>query len=484
MFWYSWLLFFLLRLPSLFEPYWYGDEGVYLSLGQGINHGLTLYSQIHDNKPPLLYYLASLSSNLPAGWQVLGFRLLLLLWMIPTIYIFYLLSQKFLSKSLSRYSVLVFIIFSSIPLIEGNIANAEIFMLLPTLAALLLFYQPLHSLKFLFYIGLLLGLAFTLKVPVAIEFFFLLCWSIFVTDKFKFQPKADPPPVEKIKNYFVFIFAFSLPIFLFYLYFVIQKAGPQFLFAALLQNFGYLGSWATGTHSASASSGGIIWRLVLMFLLWVFLFVLFKKKLLDKKLFFLSAWFMATLFGVLLSGRPYPHYLIQLLPPLLLLLFSFRRNFYLSLFIFILLGVSIVKYKFYFYRTFPYYLNFAKYIFKIESLFQYRQYFGANVNDVYQLSNTIKSKTAPGSFIFVWGDEPYLYPLASRLPSTKYVVAYHVLDFNGYDLVMSELTAKFPQAIIYNSSMNRPFPKLDLFLKDYYFLEDQIGPYYLFLPRQ
>ena len=143
MFWFSWPLFFLLRLPSLFEPYWYGDEGVYLSLGQGINHGLTLFSQIHDNKPPLLYYFAALPSSLPVGWQVFGFRLLLLLWMILTVYVFYLLSQKFLSKSLSRVSVLVFILLSSIPLIEGNIANAEIFMLLPTLAAFLLFIvQP------------------------------------------------------------------------------------------------------------------------------------------------------------------------------------------------------------------------------------------------------------------------------------------------------------------------------------------------------
>jgi hypothetical protein len=480
MFWYSWFLLFLLRLPSLFEPYWYGDEGVYLSLGQGINRGLTLYSQIHDNKPPLLYYLAAISSSLPAGWQVFGFRLLLLLWMIPTVYIFYLLSQKFLSKSLSRYSVLVFIILSSIPLIEGNIANAEIFMLLPTLTAFLLFYNSSLSIKKMLYSGLLLGLAFTFKVPVAIEFFFLLCWLVFIIDKFNLGNIFK----LKIKNYFVFVLAFFLPILLFYLYFVLKGVGPQFLFAALLQNFGYLGSWVTGSHSASATSGGIIWRFGLLLLAWIILYIFFKRKILDKKLFFLSSWFGAALFGVLLSSRPYPHYFIQLLPPFLLVLFSVRRNFYLSIFILVFLGISIVKYKFYFYRTFPYYLNFVKYIFKIEPLSQYRQYFGANINDIYQLSDVIKSKTAPGDSIFIWGDEPYLYPLASRLPSTKYVVAYHVLDFNGYDLVMQQLSTKFPQAIIYDPSMNRSFPKLDLFLKDYYFLDDQIGPYYLFLPRQ
>ncbi|PIV07387.1 hypothetical protein COS53_02565, partial [Candidatus Shapirobacteria bacterium CG03_land_8_20_14_0_80_35_14] len=63
MLWLSAILFFLLRLPSLFEPYWYGDEGVYLALGQGIRHGLTLYSQIYDNKPPAIYYLAALTQT-------------------------------------------------------------------------------------------------------------------------------------------------------------------------------------------------------------------------------------------------------------------------------------------------------------------------------------------------------------------------------------------------------------------------------------
>jgi hypothetical protein len=474
MFWFSWLLFYLLRLPSLFEPYWYGDEGVYLSLGQGITRGLTLYSQIHDNKPPLLYYFAALSSNLPVGWQVFGFRLLLLLWMIPTIYVFYLLSQKFLSKFLSRISVLVFIFLSSIPLIEGNIANAEIFMLLPTLAAFLIFYRSTTlTPRILFYSGLLLGLAFTFKVPVAVEFLFLLVWYFFVLKQYR-----------QFKNLFIFCFSFILPILAFYLYFVIRGAGPQFLFAALLQNFGYLGSWTTGTHSATATSGGLIWRLGLMFLSWVILFFLHHQKHLDKKTFFLSAWFMATLFGALLSTRPYPHYLIQLLPPLLLLLFSFRRNIYLNSLVILLLTISIIKYKFYFYRTLPYYLNFVKFVFKTESPQIYRQYFGANVNYIYELASIIKSKTNPQNPIFIWGDEPYLYPLSNRLPSTKYVVAYHVLDFNGYNQVLEQLTANFPQAIIYNTSMNHPFPKLDLFLKDYYYLDNQIGPYYLFLPRQ
>jgi len=177
------ILFLILRLPSLFEPYWYGDEGIYLTLGQGIRHGLLLYQQIHDNKPPTLYYLAALAHT------VFGFRLLLTLFMIPTIYFFHRLAKRFLSPKLTRLSTLTFLLLTSIPLIEGNMANAEVFMLLPTILAFYIFYKSSVSglpAKTLVSAGLLLGLAFTIKVPVAVEFVLLCLWLfIFSRQKIK-----------------------------------------------------------------------------------------------------------------------------------------------------------------------------------------------------------------------------------------------------------------------------------------------------------
>src|SRR3990167_2443375 len=54
------LVFILLRIPSLIEPYWYGDEGIYQVIGQAMREGRTLYSEIWDNKPPLLYIIYAL----------------------------------------------------------------------------------------------------------------------------------------------------------------------------------------------------------------------------------------------------------------------------------------------------------------------------------------------------------------------------------------------------------------------------------------
>ena len=194
------LVFLILRLPSLFEPYWYGDEGIYLVLGQGVRKGLLLYRDIHDNKPPSLYYLAALAQT------VFGFRLLLLVWMIPTIYSFKLLSEKLLSARLVKPAVLIFLILTSIPLFEGNIANAEVFMLLPTILGFLLLLNS-TSLVSLITSGFLLGFAFTIKVPVFIEFGFLCAWLVLLSGKFQIL-KINL--LKLIPQLFVFILCVAL----------------------------------------------------------------------------------------------------------------------------------------------------------------------------------------------------------------------------------------------------------------------------------
>lgn len=457
MIWLSSLLFFLLRLPSLFEPYWYGDEGVYLVLGQAIRQGITLYSQIHDNKPPAIYFLAALAQT------VFGFRLILFLWMIPTCYYFYKLVKNYLSPRLSQVALLFFVILTSIPVVEGHIANAEIFMLLPTILGMLLFE------KRTILSGLLFGFAFLFKVPVAIEFLFVFLFIFFVLKKYK-----------NIKLMFIFGLSFFVPLLITVIYYQLNNALLPYLSSAFLQNFGYLSSWSTGSQNSSPTSSGLPLRLFLMLLSWVIFYTQYYKKQIDKKLLFISSWFTACLFGVLLSTRPYPHYLIQIIPPLILLVLSAKKYWQNKVILIALLVYSIIHYKFYFYATVSYYKNFIQYSLGQINTVTYRQYFGQNVNNFYQISSYISQKTSATDYVFIWSDDPYIYPLTNRLPATKYITAYHVLDYNGYTRTITELKINQPKYIIYNLSMNRPFPELDDYVSKYYFLDNQIGPYYLF----
>lgn len=465
-------VFIILRLPSLFEPYWYGDEGVYLTLGMAIRKGLTLYSQIHDNKPPLLYYLAAI------GKTVFGFRLLLNLFMIPTIYYFYRLCLHFFNKKITQIITFIFLVITSIPFLEGNIANAEIFMLLPTIAGFLIFLKAKKSVAY-FWSGLLLGLAFTVKVPVIIEFGFLFLWLIF-SNLNEFKTKLSSVLIK----IFVFGSSFLIPIILFGIYFALKDAFPLFLNSALLQNFSYLSSWATGTQTASASSGGLFTRLIALIIFWLVIFIFKKKKFIDSNFSFLLFWFGATIFGALLSTRPYPHYLIQVLPPLCLLLpiiFNFKKIIYsiITIVCFITFFLITQKYHFYSFSTLPYYKSF----YLSSSINKFHQYFGSDVLPNYEIVQYINQNSSPKDRIFVWGDMPYIYALSNRLPPGRYTVAYHIVDFNGYEETMVALKIHLPKIIVYKHMDGRKFSELDNFLKNYYILDKTIDSKLIFKLR-
>ena len=171
-------LVLVLRIPSLFEPYWYGDEGIYLTLGLAFKKGLIFYRDIHDNKPPLLYLLAAGAGNV--AW----FRAILLNWMLATTILFWQLLNRLFPKQekLARISTLTFVILSSIPLIEGNIANAEIFLIGPIIAG---FYTYLIAKKWwqFFLVGVFFSLAVLFKAPALFDFAALFAFVLITLDK-------------------------------------------------------------------------------------------------------------------------------------------------------------------------------------------------------------------------------------------------------------------------------------------------------------
>ena len=125
----------VLHLPSLFEPYWYGDEGIYLTLGMAVRKGLVLYRDIHDNKPPLLYWTAAL-----AGSQF-WLKFILMVWHLATIAVFYRLAKTWSGKDnwVPVIAAGLLAVLTMLP--EGNIANGEIFMILPVIGGMLVLNQ-------------------------------------------------------------------------------------------------------------------------------------------------------------------------------------------------------------------------------------------------------------------------------------------------------------------------------------------------------
>ena len=159
------LTVFVLRIPSFFEPYSYGDEMIYLTLGEAVRQGVPLYKGIYDNKPPLLYLIAFISGNL--FW----FKAILALWHLITVFIFFKLTEfLFLGKKNSQLiATTIFALFTTLPLLEGNIVNAELFMILPTIAAFYILLTKTPSSKNLVFSGVLFSIATLFKIPAAFD---------------------------------------------------------------------------------------------------------------------------------------------------------------------------------------------------------------------------------------------------------------------------------------------------------------------------
>ena len=464
------LIVVLFRIPNLFEPYWYGDEGISLTLGQAIRHGLILYRDIHDNKTPLLYIIAAIAGT--EFW----FKFILLFWHLATIAVFFKLSELLLPQH-PRAPVFASIFVAVLTMLpEGNIANGEIFMILPVIAGMLSMMKA-SSIKHqasnggYFLAGLFFAAGFLFKVPAVFDFAGAF---VFLT---LFQSATVRGVVQKIfsKQTVSFSAGFFFPIILSIAYYANKGALAPYLRSALLQNIGYLGSWSAGTQDAMATMthSGLFLRTVLLGLSTLLLWRKSGRLKFSIPFQFSVLWFLFALYGALLSERPYPHYLIQPAVPgaLLLALFIYEKQRATQTTILMLGAIGIFSYfniGFWQYPVLSYYQNFLNWTLKRETTEQYFSYFGDHVNRTYEVAKLIKLMTKPDDRIFIWGDEPMVYAASDRLPVGRYTVAYHIADFNGYDETIKAIQEKKPSLVVIFSSESRPFPQLFFELSSHY----------------
>lgn len=456
------LLAALLRVPSLFEPYWYGDEGIYLVLGQALRKGLVWYREMHDNKPPLLYLLAAGTGD------VMGMRGVTLVWnMINIVLVWFLAKKLFKSSWVIALTTSLFALLTTLPELEGNIANGEIFMIMPVCAGMLLLLgkRPKSVILKMLLSGLLFSIGFLFKVPVAFD---LIAVGIFVLF---FQKKVSL--LTRIKGGLSLGFGFVVPILITIAYYFFVGAGEEYLNAAFFQNVGYLSSWRTGQVVGSSlnTQSGLLIRGIIALLVTIFVWWLSRSAKSEKRL--VIVWLVWALFGALLSERPYPHYLLQAVPPAVLTLGVMieTKKKEVALAAFLVLGLSlfsIYRYQFYFYSSTKYYSRFIEMMTGKMSKVDYRNDFDWRVRRTYELSKYLKERTTDSDRIFVWGDEPFVYVGSERLPVGRYTTAYHITDFKGHEETMEAIKKEEPKFIVMMTSEKRDFKELVLYVDMYY----------------
>jgi hypothetical protein len=446
--WLFWVMLavLLLRIPSFFEPYSYGDEMIYLTLGEAIRRGIPLYSQIHDNKPPLLYIIAALAGSL--FW----FKAILTIWHIVTVFLFWKLSTALFPKKdkLQKISVIIFAVLTTIPFLEGNIVNAELFMIGPTIAAFLILLTPSRKKlnpKHLVSAGVLFSISTLFKVPAAFDLSAIVfLWLVL-------EKKINRKSIKKIAISTAYLtLGFITPIILSLVWYAIRGAFNEYLVAAFLQNVGYLSSWRPTDVSEPfwVRNAPLIQRALIVMIGLLILF--WKRKKLSKQFIFITAWLLFSLFAVTLSERPYPHYLIQSVPAISLLIsiLFIQNNLEQSLAIIPLtLAVLVpVYFKFWYYPTTPYYSRFIKLITRRVTKDQYLSSFDGQVLTNYKIADFLVASTKRHEKVFIWGNGVAIYALARRLPPGKYVADYHIADFSSDEETMKTLRNDIPSFII------------------------------------
>jgi hypothetical protein len=429
--------FFLLRFPSLFEPNWYGDEGIYQVLGMGINQGKLLYRDIFDNKPPLLYIFYSFFDG-----DQYGIRLLSLVFGIGAVIAFYYLSKLlFRNGKVSFISTGIFALLFGLPIIEGNIANAENFMLLPIiLGAILIVWQKKFRYKF-FLAGLLVGIAFLFKIVAVFDFAAFLIFIIIL--HFHFNLKTIK---NKVQPVYSFILGFIIPIGITTIVFLFQGAFSDFVKATLSSNVGYVGYG----NKFLIPQGLLILKLFVLSLFTLFVFK--KRERLGVEGIFIYLWFAFSLFNSFFSQRPYTHYLLVLLPSFCLfigIIFDnavFRK---LSFTIFIVTTFLVLQSFWFFTKTKYYYQNFVSFLIDKDNVTGYQGFFDRNTPGDYILASYVNSHVPKNGSIFIWGNNAQLYKLTEKLPPEKYAVAYHILGYkDGIPLIKTALAKTKPNLII------------------------------------
>lgn len=468
----KWLLILLfvvliLRIPSFFEPFSYGDEMIYLTLGNAVRQGEVLYSNVHDNKPPLLYFTAAAAGN------VFWFKIFLACWNIFSIVIFAKLCQTLFPKNkrLKKVSTAVFAILTTIPLLEGNIANAELFMVGFTLLGFYILTSQKLNFKNILISGILFSLATLFKIPAAFDIpAIVLFWIV--------SEKVTQKNLLKTFRKTIILFTgFMIPITFFFVWYYLRGAFEEYFVAAFAQNFGYLSSWRPSDAKLNFVERNmpLLIRFTILFVSFLLLFA--KRRKLSKNFIFITSWLLLSLFAVTLSERPYPHYLIQSVPAISLFIgLLFAGKTINQVLVIIPLTITFfvpVYYKFWIYPTLPYYVRFAKFATGSISKEQYFQTFGEDTNRNYKIANFITKITDKNDKVFVWGDSSSIYAISRRLPPIKYVADYHIRDFYSNRAILEKITQDSPKVVVFVPK-SKNFPELSAFVQNNYILLSKI----------
>lgn len=439
------VLTIVLRLPAFFQPAWYGDEGIFAAVARAVREGGALYAEAWDNKPPGIFAVYLLGEF--AGGMV-TIRFVALGATLATQVLLFAMALRASGPKVAGLVAVVFGLLVGLPIIEGHLANTETFMLLPIAGGMYVLQQRARGDdRWVLLAGVLMGTALLFKQVAVFE----------AAAGFAFLALASP----RWRTLAAYILGtLALP--------VLAAA----IFAALgtLDTMIFATVGSLGTYAGDSPSRPIGVRALPLLPAAIALAFALRARAGDRAspttLHLL--WVAAASLGTTASGRSYPHYLIELAAPAALLTLAFGRGIaqgrpdlsYTAAYAASAASVMLIYHSFFGpwghvawneepARTVDYYVNFVGRLDGSVTEDRYEAFFDKHTPSRLRLANELATLELGDRELFVWGDDPWLYPLADLRNPLRYPTLFQAIEIeDGPDGVASLLLRERPDRVV------------------------------------
>lgn len=488
-------LVILLRLPSLADPMYYLDEGVYASVAYELEQGGTLYQTAWDLKPPGIFYVYLFFQKVFGPHAFLARRVFnTILAVLATLGISQLAEVlRLYERGSYKPIVATFLaaIHLGLPFFETQIFNTENIFVVTSLFAFVFGLKFRDRWQEPFIAGALFGIGQWLKIH---PLFDLAAFGIFALYKFKLNKKFWVP----------FIAGFTTPLLVLLFYLLAEGILPDFIETNFSYNLFYVEELPQITLF-----GSLITRTLLLIGATAALTLSRIKNKISESTFLFSLWFAFVFYGALLSARAYGHYFIPILIPASILLatrvdiptkLGTVPNLVVTT---ALISLPFVGYIFLqtpvraetfrqeiFSNQIHFYQHRLSYLTGRIDKQKFEKDFTPKPWRLRELKAYLDSDVSEDESIYIWGISPWANYVLERRPAQKYLMWFHVLGVgNREEEVYQDLLSKMPEIIIVEDNQPEgeshqisrpPLLKLQTLIDTNYQFETKVAGYNIY----
>jgi hypothetical protein len=486
------LLFILLRLPTLYEPFG-RDQGIFATIASGLLQGKIPYRDLWDHKPPGIYFLYALAFKV-LGREMRSISLFDGFYTLFTLLFFFKLTKELFNRRVAYLSTFLFTILSSGIFFVGwwGRGQPEVFLLLPLLGMIDLL-KPVTVKErppfFLLCAGILGGIAFSLKSTI-FPLFFL--FSFFLLLENGINSRAIEKGILKILLFFLGMIITFLPFFIF---FWAHEALDDAIYSIVTfnltahinhpYNLDFLIK-LRGNFNVIGTKIPFLYTTVSILSCYGFI-QLYKEE--RRKRALLILWSIGTILSICMGWWLFYYHFVILIPPLALLasygFFQFfdrlpsqgrkAHQMIRSLILYLFIPFLILEFLFAYYHSYvstriiPALIGAEKVnAEEIFSRYRVQEYTLTDFSfrEDYRLSQYIKTHTQKEEKIFIWGWESLVYFLSEREPASRYIFIYPLIQNNldmrrdARKIFWEELNEKKPHYFIVAKNDQNPIDEI------------------------